>query len=76
METITDGIELRQFDAIEQAREADALATDTRLGQTIALVARDATGGEPIGGSVDLELLFSAAVNRPDALNRACGGVR
>lgn len=76
METITDGTELRQFDAIEQAREADALATDTRLGQTIALVARDATGGEPVGGSVDLELLFSAAVNRPDALNSACGGMR
>lgn len=76
MGDIADGVELRRFATVQEAEASGALATDVRLGQTIGLVARGATDGEPIGGTVDLELLFGAAVNRPEELRQACGGVR
>lgn len=76
MGDIADGVEVRRFATVQDADAAGALATDVRLGQTIGLVAHGATGGEPVGGGVDLELLFGAAVNRPEELKRACEGVR
>ena len=65
---------MRRFDTEVSARRAGAFAMETRLGSSIALVSRGIDGGEPVGGNLDLELLFQAAVSNPGALGSACGG--
>ena len=74
MDRIQDAVEMRRFDTEVAAGRAGAFAMDTHLGSSVALVRRDADGGEPVGGNLDLELLFQAAVTNPEALSSACGG--
>ncbi len=74
MGQIQDSVEMRRFDTEVAAAHAGAFAMDTHLGSSIALVRRDVDEGEPVGGNLDLELLFQAAVSNPEALGSACGG--
>ncbi|MDA3951344.1 MAG: ABC transporter ATP-binding protein [Spirochaeta sp.] len=74
--TIQDRAEMRRFDSEVDAREAGALAIESRLGSSVALVPRrEASAGEPLGDDIDLELLFQAAVTQSAELSALCGGV-
>ncbi len=74
LEDIQSGIALRRFESEVAAERAGALAIQTQLGSSVALVPRDRSGGEDLGTAIDLELLFQAAVTHPDEMTRVCGG--
>ncbi len=70
---IQENFEMRRFESEAEAVEAGALAADTRLGSSIALVPRNGAG-ESTGGGVDLELFFQAAISHPREMQTLCGG--
>jgi ABC-2 type transport system ATP-binding protein len=77
---IQENFEMRRFESEMDALEAGALAADTRLGSSLAFLPRGRTGGshksgESVGDSIDLELLFQAAVSHPREMQTLCGGV-
>lgn len=73
---VQDGLQMRRFDSELAAEQAGALALDTRLGASVAIVPRTATAGESMGSDIDLELLFQAAITHPDRAAAACGGAQ
>lgn len=74
--TIQENLEMRRFTSESDALGAGALAVDTRLGTSVALVPRDGAGGESLGDGMDVELLFQAAISHPKETGALCGGVR
>lgn len=84
MEQITGNVAMQRFPSEVDAERAGAFAMESYLGSTVALVPLGGTGmdnrstvaGEEVPGSLDLELLFHAAVSRGAALQAACGGAR
>lgn len=75
MGVVQDGVTMRRFESELEAERAGALAMQAQLGSAVALVPHGVEGGEVAGSAIDLELLFEAAVRRPQELAAACGGV-
>ena len=75
MASIQSGVAMRRFESELAAERAGALAMQTQLGSSVALVPAGSGDGEALGSEIDLELLFQAAVGRPEDLTRLCGGV-
>ena len=73
LEAIQNGVSMRRFESSQAAKTAGALAEQSQLGSTVALVP-DTDLGEPLGSEIDLELLFQAAVTQGPELRRVCGG--
>lgn len=76
MAAVQEAVAMRRFDSEIAAERAGALAQQTQLGSTIALVPATDPAGESVGSEIDLELLFQAAVTHPRELSQLCGGVK
>jgi ABC-2 type transport system ATP-binding protein len=74
MGAIQESVTMRRFPSEAEAVGAGALAWDTRLGSSVALVPRTASNGEPLGDDIDIELLFQAAITQSERLRSLCGG--
>lgn len=76
MGTIQESVTMRRFPSESEAVNAGALAWDTRLGSSVALVPRrgGVATGEPLGDDIDIELLFQAAITHSEQLSSLCGG--
>lgn len=76
---IRESLAVQQYGSEEEARRAGALATDAGFAGVTALVPRVDGSGEVQDhdgtSGMDLELLFHAAVSRPDQLRQVCGEV-
>lgn len=68
MESIRERLEMRRFETAADAQRAGALASDAGRHGTIAVVPRGSSTGGETEEPLDLELLFHAAVTRPEDL--------